>query len=282
MARSAGADIYFERRGDGPPLLLIVGGGGDCGYYTGLATLLAGEYTVLTYDRRGNSRSPLHGAPVRIDLAGQSTDAIAVLNENGFSSASVFGNSGGATIALDLAAHHPEAVDSVVSHEPPVPAVLPGAGAYLAIYDDIDRALETGGWREAFTTFQVRVGGATPEIMTVLLEPAKAIPPGPALDFMERVSRNWEYMTKYEIRSFIDYRPDLDRIAANRVPVALARGAATPDPVAVRMSEVTAERLGAECAEFPGGHTAPVDMPGQFAPRLRNLLRRLQGPAGDS
>ena len=30
-AQSDEADLYFERRGDGPPLLLITGGGGDAG-----------------------------------------------------------------------------------------------------------------------------------------------------------------------------------------------------------------------------------------------------------
>jgi pimeloyl-ACP methyl ester carboxylesterase len=32
-----GADIYFERRGSGPALLLISGGGGDAGNYSDLA-----------------------------------------------------------------------------------------------------------------------------------------------------------------------------------------------------------------------------------------------------
>lgn len=60
MARADGADLYFERRGRGPALLLILGGGGDCGYYAALADILASEYTVITSDRRGNSRSWLH------------------------------------------------------------------------------------------------------------------------------------------------------------------------------------------------------------------------------
>lgn len=51
-ARSDEADLYFERRGDGPPLLLITGGGGDAGYYAALAEILADGYTVLSYDRR--------------------------------------------------------------------------------------------------------------------------------------------------------------------------------------------------------------------------------------
>lgn len=142
-ARGAGADLYFERRGSGPALLLIVGGGGDCGYYDGLAEVLAAEFTVLSYDRRGNSRSRLHGSPAPVAMAQQSADALAVLDAAGISSALVFGNSGGASIALDLAARHPDRVEAAVAHEPPVPAVLPDPAGYVAVYDEMDRLLGT-------------------------------------------------------------------------------------------------------------------------------------------
>src|SRR5512133_2232086 len=38
---TAGADIYFERRGSGPGLLVISGGGGGAGNYSDLADSLA-------------------------------------------------------------------------------------------------------------------------------------------------------------------------------------------------------------------------------------------------
>ncbi len=154
IATADGAELYFERRGEGPPLLLIAGGGGDCGAYWPLANELASCYTVLTYGRRGNSRSPLQHAPAEISMAEQSADAVAVLRACGFGSGLIFGNSGGATIALDLAASHPEAAAAVVAHEPPLPRVLPGAGACLAGYDEIARVLDAEGWQAAFRRFQ--------------------------------------------------------------------------------------------------------------------------------
>jgi len=278
-AQSDGADLYFERRGDGPPLLLITGGGGDAGYYAAIAEALADEYTVLSYDRRGNSRSRLPRGPATITIAGQSTDAVAVLGQNGFSRAHVFGSSGGATIALDLAAHHPDVVETVIGHEPPVPRVLPDPGDILAFYDEFDQVLADEGWQAAFTLFQTRIGRIPPGqrlVWDTLLRPAKVLPPGPLLDLMKRVSGNWEYMTRYEVRSFIDYVPDLDQILANRVRIALARGAETLDVAEIRMTEVVAARLGAECAVFPGGHTAPMEIPATFAAALRDLLARLR------
>jgi acetyltransferase/esterase len=273
-----GADLYFERRGDGPPLLLIAGGGGDCGYYSALASLLASEYTVLSYDRRGNSRSPRRDWLAAMTITEQSADAMAVLRANGFGAARIFGNSGGATIALDLAAHHPQVIEAIVAHEPPVPKVLPDPGPALALFDEMDRVLAAEGWQAAFTMFQIGTGGIPadrPEALTALLEPAKVIAPGPLLDLMTRVSGNWEYMMTREVRSFVDYEPDLGRITGNHVRIALARGAETQDDMAIRMSMITAERLGAECAEFPGGHTAPAQIPGQFAAALRALFERL-------
>jgi pimeloyl-ACP methyl ester carboxylesterase len=289
IVKADGAELYFERRGDGPPLLLIAGGGGDCGAYWPLANVLASDYTALTYDRRGNSRSPLHHAPAEIGMAEQSADAVAVLQACGFGSGLIFGNSGGATVALDVAAFHPEAVDAVVAHEPPLPRVLPDADAYLVPYDEIARVLDAEGWRAAFRLFQEWVAHVPPDelptTMTVLLEPARILPPGPHLDLMQRLSRNWEYMTRFEIQPFIHYLPDLDRIAANATRVALAAG---QDTIALARRDglrhdpfhrpclVMAERLGAEFCEFPGGHQAPAELPVPFAAALRGLLGRMQ------
>ena len=50
------AEIYCEFRGNGPLLLLITGGMGDAGFYSSAADILADFFTVVSYDRRSNSR----------------------------------------------------------------------------------------------------------------------------------------------------------------------------------------------------------------------------------
>ncbi|MGH2585709.1 MAG: alpha/beta fold hydrolase, partial [Dehalococcoidia bacterium] len=50
--------LYHEVRGSGPTLLFITGGTGDAGEWLHIAPPLAEEFTVVTYDRRGFSRSP--------------------------------------------------------------------------------------------------------------------------------------------------------------------------------------------------------------------------------
>ena len=54
-----GAELYHEVRGTGPPVLLIMGATGDGGHFDALARVLADDFTVITYDRRGNGRSPV-------------------------------------------------------------------------------------------------------------------------------------------------------------------------------------------------------------------------------
>ena len=53
-----GAELYYEVCGGGPPVLLIMGFTGDAGHFETLADALASEFTVISYDRRGNGRSP--------------------------------------------------------------------------------------------------------------------------------------------------------------------------------------------------------------------------------
>ena len=71
MATVNGAELYHEVRGDGPPVLLVMGATGDGGHFDALADLLADEFTVISYDRRGNGRSPRPAA-----WAGSSLGAI--------------------------------------------------------------------------------------------------------------------------------------------------------------------------------------------------------------
>jgi hypothetical protein len=53
--RVAGASLYYEVRGSGPVLLMIGAGAADAASFNGIAAHLADQYTVVSYDRRGES-----------------------------------------------------------------------------------------------------------------------------------------------------------------------------------------------------------------------------------
>ena len=119
LAEVNGAQIYYEIRGSGPPLLLIMGLTGDAGWFEPLAELLAKQFTVVTYDRRANSRSPRPEGWTSTSIAEQADDAAGLLSALRLSPAIVFGNSFGAMILLELIIRHPRSVRGAVAHEPP-------------------------------------------------------------------------------------------------------------------------------------------------------------------
>ena len=52
-----GTTIAFDRLGDGPPIILVCGGSVDRMSNAGLAAVLAPDFTVFNYDRRGRGDS---------------------------------------------------------------------------------------------------------------------------------------------------------------------------------------------------------------------------------
>jgi hypothetical protein len=85
-----GDELYYEVRGQGQPLLMIPGGGGDGGSYSAVADILLDEFKVITYDRRANARSTMND-PQNFEISQQSRDAVAVLRAANETSAFVFG-----------------------------------------------------------------------------------------------------------------------------------------------------------------------------------------------
>ena len=66
---------------------------GDGGHFETLAELLADEFTVVTYDRRGNGRSPRPAGWAKTSPQAQADDAAALLAALGLAPAGVYGSS---------------------------------------------------------------------------------------------------------------------------------------------------------------------------------------------
>lgn len=113
-----GVRLYWEQRGArGDPVVLVHGAWVDHHNWDAVVPALATSFRVFTYDRRGHSRSerpPTQGS-VEEDVA----DLLAFIGMANIAPAHVIGNSGGAVIALKLAAARPDVFASVVAHEPP-------------------------------------------------------------------------------------------------------------------------------------------------------------------
>ena len=280
-----GATLYYEVGGSGPVLLLICGGVYDAAGYAGLAGQLADRYTVVTYDRRGNSRSPLDGPPEQQSIEVHGDDAHRVLSAVGVTgdeTAYVFGNSSGAQIALELAARHPEQVRRVVAHEPPCLELLPDADRFRALIKDVEAAFAEQGAGAALGIFGAGMhmrGGepadeAEPERIPGGADAPQGEPDPETAAMMARMGKNMEFFIGYEVPPFGRWTPDIARLRETSAPVVLAAGEDSADEPPNRAAVAVAELLGSEAVVFPGDHGGFGQQADAFAARLDDVLTK--------
>jgi pimeloyl-ACP methyl ester carboxylesterase len=116
-----GTSIAYERRGHGPPLVMVHGSTVDHTRWGGVVSNLAERFTLLMVDRRGRGQS---GDASAYSIEREFEDVVAVLESTAVP-AYVLAHSYGAICALE-ALRLTERVAKVVLYEPPLP--LPGQG----------------------------------------------------------------------------------------------------------------------------------------------------------
>jgi pimeloyl-ACP methyl ester carboxylesterase len=106
--------IAFERLGDGEPVIVVGGAACDRAMTRPIAEELAKHFTAFNYDRRGRGDSS-DSAPYEVER--EIEDLEALISEAG-GTASVYGHSSGAALALRAAAHGLP-ITGLVLHKPP-------------------------------------------------------------------------------------------------------------------------------------------------------------------
>jgi pimeloyl-ACP methyl ester carboxylesterase len=254
-----GTRLYYELRGEGPAVLFVSGATGDAGHYAEVAEALADELTVVTYDRRGNSRSPRPQGWNRTSIEEQADDGAALLAALGTSPAAVFGNSGGALIACSMLLRHPEAVRGAILHEPPLATVVSeAASGTRELQTMIEQTMVRGGPAAAVEAFvRFATGSAFDRIPS---------------DTRARMMGNGETLFGIELEQFLGYRPDEDALRRVQVPVRLLVGQEST-PLFERAAGWLSERLRTTVARLPGAHAPYFDRPDVMADALRPILR---------
>jgi pimeloyl-ACP methyl ester carboxylesterase len=118
-----GIELYYELSGQaGEPLVLVHGSWGEHHGWDLMVPALARSFRVLTYDRRGHSRSerPAGQGSVREDVS----DLSALIEHLGLAPAHFLGNSFGGSIVLRLTAERPDLFRSLNVHEPALFSLL--------------------------------------------------------------------------------------------------------------------------------------------------------------
>lgn len=279
--------------GHGPALVLISGGGGDAGAYADVAGLLAADFQVISYDRRGNSRSGTVGAGDPVHPAAQAEDLLAVLDSRRLSSAMVFGSSGGALIALELIARHPDRISAAIVHEPPAVGVLePGSPERTELTRIHRLGVEKGPMR-AFAAFGAMTMTDPPWLLrspvgqSVLARASRAALVADGLirrltgrqpSTLTRMLQNVELLIMRELPELcLHSSPEIEALRASTVRWVLGVGADSAGRPYDRPARRLAELTGVACVGFPGGHTAYQDDPRAFVDRLTGLLQEVGG-----
>jgi pimeloyl-ACP methyl ester carboxylesterase len=100
-------ELYYERRGAGEPLLMVMGMGGSHRHWGEPFTdLIARDFDAISYDHRGVGYSgPLDG---ELSIGSLADDALALLDALSVPSAHVLGISMGGMVAQELALRAPQ------------------------------------------------------------------------------------------------------------------------------------------------------------------------------
>ena len=120
-----GVELYYEVTGAGPRLVLTHGSWTDGSGWAPSVQRLAERFEVVTWDRRGHSRSQDgDGAGSRAEDA---ADLAGLIEHLGGGMVHVVGNSYGAIVTLTLMIDRPDLVASAAIHEPPLFSLLEGS-----------------------------------------------------------------------------------------------------------------------------------------------------------
>ena len=116
-----GVEWHCERQGQGPHLVLVPSGEGDCASFAKVAALLAHSFTVTTFDMPGMSRSTApEAAMADLTATKLASQVVGLLDELDIDIATFYGCSSGGLVVLTLASAHPERVRSAIVHEVPL------------------------------------------------------------------------------------------------------------------------------------------------------------------
>ncbi len=286
-----GATLHYQLAGRGPVLLLAQSGEGDADRTVDLVPHLADSFTVVTYDRRGLSRSTLDDPARPVTMADHADDVARLLaavagttgpgvgsdnpTDGGTTpgSAVMVGFSMGAAIGLQVVVRHPGLLGTLIAHEPVMPNLLPPAdrAQHVAELLAIREAHAAGGAAAAFPAIARHLGidprhddtedGLTPQPLT------------------PRRLANFDFFigTEFAAVTTDGLAPAELAAAAGRTGTRIlpATGRTTrPTVHTYRCALALAELLGTEPVAFPGGHNGNTAFPLATARTLKAVLGR--------
>lgn len=241
-----GTAIAFDKLGHGQPVILVDGAlcSRAFGPLPNLAKLLAPHFTVFNYDRRGRNES---GDKAPYAVQREVEDIEALIAEAG-GSASVFGTSSGAALALAAAANRAN-IKKLALYEPPfIAGRRVGRSAPPDSEAQLRRLVDQGRRADAVKFFMVDMVGM-PAIFTYIM---RILPVWPKLKAVA-------HTLPYDAAVLGDFSLPRERAASVAVPTLVMGG--EKSPVELRGAvDAVAEAIPGAKVQMLKGQTHNVDV----------------------
>ncbi|MEY9996901.1 pimeloyl-ACP methyl ester carboxylesterase [Streptomyces sp. V4I8] len=263
MINAGGVELWAERRGQGPDVLLIAGLGDPAEAWQAQLDGLADRYRLTAFDNRGAGRTPPPEEPVTVQQ--MADDAAALLRALEIPAAHVAGFSGGSFIAQELTLRHPDLVRSLV-----LMSTMGRPDAYFRTMAGfwhwmVERAPSERAMLEAFYLWVYTPRAHADGTVARFVEETLAFPHPQSVEAFQG-----------QLASFSGH-DTLDRLADISVPTLVLAGEldlATPP----RFGRAVAERIpGAEFEVLPGeAHQPFQEDPDMFNARVDAFWRQVE------
>src|SRR5690606_9105556 len=263
------ASIYYEIRGSGPYLFIVQSGEGDANRTAQLVDALQHNFAIVTYDRRGLSRS-VGKEQDTCTLSTHSDDLAGLISSISSSPVHVLGCSIGAAIALRTAHVQPGLIDTLITHEPVMPSLLPigSRDAHITELKDIQDIYTREGWL-AGIKYMAKVLGINPK--TQAKESDAFIEPM-TLDRKD----NFDFFIQNDLESIIRSAfsiADLIEVAQHTNILPAVGKETSPDLFDYKCADIISKTLNKELVVFPGGHNGNCTHPKGYAGVLGRMLK---------
>jgi pimeloyl-ACP methyl ester carboxylesterase len=212
IASADGTTISYDRAGDGPPVILVLGAFNDRAAGAPLAAYLSATLTVVNYDRRGRGTSG-DTAPYAVDR--EIDDLEALIGATG-GSAAVFGYSSGAVLAMRAAARGLP-ITKLALYDPPFQIQGRSQDFWTQLARQIDDHVDAGRRGDAVELYQTKAVGIPPDVVAQL----RHAPFWPAL---EAIAPTLAYESL-----ILGCPPEL--AGSVSTPTLVLHGEASPDPI---------------------------------------------------
>jgi len=251
-----GARLYYETHGSGPLMLMVAGASGTGNSFASVAGHLAAHYTVVTYDRRGFSRSQLDGPQdYGRRLETEADDVRRLIEHLRDEPALVYGSSSGAIIVLEVLTRHPSVVRTLVPFEPPAVRLLPDGQKWLNFFFKLYELYRQSGIEPALKEFREQAF-AEPDRQAMAR----------AMNLQNRqIVANAMYWFEHELRQYPAVNLNLDALKTHADRIVLMAGRESRGHPAYEVNVELSKKLGRELIELPGGHLGVATQPAEFA-----------------